>query len=103
MYVEYEDARSSCVVSRKSDNGEMTSATITLVNTDVEQEQKTIPLDLVAQKVIFNTSSSNEGISLLAEAYIAEVVNSINDTNVSKQFIKLEDLIPQLEANKVLR
>ena len=58
---------------------------------------------IIAQKIISNTLSSNEGISLLAEAYIDEVANSINNTNVSKQFVKIEDLVPQLETNKVLR
>ena len=68
-----------------------------------EEEQKTLPLAVVAQKVISNASSSNEAISLLAEAYLEAVANSIFNTDPSKQFVKLSDLFSQFELNKTLR
>ena len=71
---------------------------------NAEQEQKTLPLDVVAQKIISNAeSSADEVLKLLSEDYINLVANSVFDSNPSKQFVKLEDLIPQLEVNKVLR
>ena len=71
---------------------------------NAEQEQKTLPLDVVAQKIISNAeSSADEVLKLLSEDYINLVANSVFTSNPSKQFVKLEDLIPQLEANKVLR
>lgn len=69
----------------------------------VEVEEKTLPLDVVASKVISNASSSNQAISLLAEAYLEAVANSIYNADESKQFVKLSDLIDQFEENKVLR
>ena len=66
--------------------------------------KKTLPLNTVAQKVISNADSSeDEVLKLLSEDYINLVTNSVFDSNPSKQFVKLEDLIPQLETNKVLR
>ena len=71
---------------------------------DAEVEEKYLPLPTVAQQVISNTdSSADEVLKLLSEDYINLVANSVFDSNPSKQFVKLEDLIPQLEANKVLR
>ena len=68
------------------------------------EQQKTLPLDVVAAQVISNAdSSADEVLKLLSEDYINLVANSVFDSNPSKQFVKLEDLIPQLEANKVLR
>ena len=69
-----------------------------------EKEEKTIPLETVAQKVISNAESSpDEILKLLSEDYVNLVSESIFDIEASKQFIKIEDLTPQLEANKVLR
>ena len=69
-----------------------------------EYEEKTIPLEVVASKVISNAESGDdEVLKLLSQDYINLVANSVFDSNPSKQFVKLEDLIPQLEANKVLR
>ena len=69
-----------------------------------EGEEKTLPLETVAQKVISNAESSeDEVLKLLSEDYISLVANSVFDSNPSKQFVKLEDLIPQLETNKILR
>ena len=71
---------------------------------DAEPDEKYLPLDTVAQKVISNAESSeDEVLKMLSEDYIDLVTNSVFDTNPSKQFVKLEDLTPQLEANKVLR
>lgn len=66
-------------------------------------ESKTIKLNVVAQKIISNTSSPNQGTSLFAEAYLENVAQSIFSTDESKQFVKLSDLIDQFEENKVLR
>ena len=69
-----------------------------------DNREKTIPLETVAQKVISNAESGeDEVLKLLSEDYINLVVNSVFDSNPSKQFVKLEDLIPQLETNKILR
>ena len=71
---------------------------------NAEADEKYLPLDTVASQVISNAeSSTDEVLKMLSEDYIDLVANSIFDSNPSKQFIKLEDLIPQLEANKVLR
>lgn len=68
-----------------------------------EQNTKSIPFDVVAQKIISNSQSSNQAISLLAEAFLETVAKSIFNTNESKQFVKLVDLIDQFELNKVRR
>lgn len=68
-----------------------------------EKEEKTLPLTTVAAKVISNASSANQAISLLAEAYLEAVANSIFNADESKQFVKLSDLISQFELNKTLR
>ena len=69
-----------------------------------KDDKRTLPLETVAQKVISNAeSSADEVLKLLSEDYINIVADSVFDSNPSKQFVKLEDLIPQLEANKVLR
>ena len=57
----------------------------------------------VAQKILSNASSSDQAISLLAEAYIEAVANSIFNADESKQFVKLSDLLSQFELNKTLR
>lgn len=69
-----------------------------------EQYSETLPLEFVAQQVISNAESSGEEVlKLLSEDYINLVAESIFNTNPSKQFVTLEDLESQLEANKVLR
>ena len=72
---------------------------------EAEVEEEFIPLETVAQKIISNASSSSpdEILEMSSEDYIDIVANSVFDTNTSKQFVKLEDLIPQLEVNKALR
>ena len=57
----------------------------------------------IAQKILSNTLSTDQGISLLAETYVQEVANSISNTDPTKQFVQLDDLIPQFELNKTLR
>ncbi len=77
---------------------------VTNVNYDPDAiEQKSIPYQQVAQKIISNASSSNQAISLLAEAYLENVATSIFNTDPSKQFVKLSDLLSQFELNKTLR
>ena len=68
-----------------------------------ETIQVTMTFVEIAQKIISNLQSPNEGTSLLAQAYVDAVANSIFNTDTAKQFVKLDDLIPQLETNKVLR
>ncbi len=65
--------------------------------------QSSITFLSVAQKIISNLQSLNEGTSLLVEVYIEAVANSIFNTESSKQFVKASDLIFQLELNKTLR
>ena len=72
-------------------------------NAEEENRTKTLPLETVAQQVISNASSSNQAISLLAEAYLEAVATSIFNTDPSKQFVKLSDLLSQFELNKTLR
>lgn len=62
-----------------------------------------IQFDVIAQKIISNASSSNQAISLLAEAYLEAVANSIFNAEPSKQFVKQSDLLSQFELNKTLR
>ncbi|CAD9194024.1 hypothetical protein QAC21B_00109 [Acinetobacter bohemicus] len=57
----------------------------------------------IAQKIISNTQNLNQAISLLAETYVEAVANSIFNTESSKQFVKLSDLLSQFELNKTLR
>lgn len=66
-------------------------------------QQLSISFISVAQKIISNTASSNQAISLLAEAYLEAVANSIFNADESKQFVKLPELLSQFELNKTLR
>ena len=67
-----------------------------------KDEIKTLLLETVAQRIISNTASSNQAVSLLAEAYLENMAQSIFSTDESKQFVKLSDLTPQFELNKIL-
>lgn len=68
-----------------------------------EREEKYLPFETVAQQVISNAkASSDQALKMLSEDYVEIVTDSIFDINISKQFIKIYDLIPQLETNKVL-
>lgn len=62
-----------------------------------------ISFEKIAEKIISNTSSSNQAISLLAEAYLENVAKSIFAADESKQFVRMADLIEKFELNKVLR
>lgn len=64
---------------------------------------ESLSYSLIAQKIILNALSSNQAISLLAEAYLEAVATSIFNTDPSKQFVKLSDLLSQFELNKTLR
>ena len=94
-----------CFKSKESDSSCITSmGTTTVITGTDDRPEQTLPLPVVAQKIISNAdSSADEVLKLLSEDYINLVANSVFDSNPSKQFVKLEDLIPQLEANKVLR
>ncbi|AWL27167.1 hypothetical protein DJ533_00340 (plasmid) [Acinetobacter defluvii] len=101
----------TCVGTRekKSDNSiESVSHKVVpyAINPDyspAEEDKKTLPLETVAQKVISNASSSNQGTSLLVETYIQEIAKSIFNENAAKQFVNLNDLINEFEKNKVVR
>lgn len=94
----------ACIVNQYNSNGDLTLSNYPIPVSQVEEEQKTLPLDVVAQKVIYNAESSeDEVLKLLSDDYINLVAESIFNTDTSKQFVKLEDLIPQLEDNKALR
>lgn len=97
-----------CVFQRKPQYGGTTNSQVATrvprVDPIPELEEKYLPLDVVAAQVISNADSGEDQVlQLLSQDYVNLVANSIFDTNASKQFVKLEDLIPQLEANKVLR
>ncbi|WP_335999444.1 hypothetical protein [Acinetobacter johnsonii] len=62
-----------------------------------------LPFKSIAQQIITNVSSSNEGESLLAQAYLETVALSIFNSKESKQFVKLADITSHLESNKTLR
>ena len=62
-----------------------------------------VSFEQIAHKLISNTLSPDQAISLLAETYIETVANSIFSADVAKQFIKIEDLNSQFELNKTLR
>ena len=92
-----------CTIDVQGKNRVYDFGTAEIKKTEVDREE-TIPLEVVAQKVISNADSSeDEVLKLLSEDYINLVANSVFDSNPSKQFIKIEDIIPQLETNKVLR
>ena len=78
---------------------------MTVVDNPVsERPTKTIPLSTVATQIIDKAESSpDEILKLLSQDYINLVAESIFNTDTSKQFVNLEDLVPQLENNKVLR
>lgn len=80
------------------------------INAWINKYNRTNPLPIlnityqqVAQKIISNASSSNQATSLLAEAYIEAVANSIFNMDESKQFVKITDLTSKFESNKTLR
>lgn len=54
----------------------------------------------VALKIIANTSSSNQGTSLLAQAYLENMAKSIFNEYM---FVLFTDIAPKLEQNKVLK
>ena len=105
----YSPDRAGCFVRGISDNAVLLNGQIDRVlnpnyDPNAQEQQKTLPLSVVAQKVISNAeSNTDEILKMLSEDYINIVANSVFDVNTSKQFVKLEDLIPQLEVNKVLR
>ena len=59
---------------------------------NIGQITKTLPYSSIADEIISNASSSEHGISLLAETYLKTVVDSVYETNPSKQFITLDYL-----------
>lgn len=66
-------------------------------------EERYVSYEVLAQKIVSNLSSPNEGVSLLVEVYVNAVALSIFNTDTSKQFVKMTDIITELETNKVIR
>ena len=62
-----------------------------------------ISFSQIAQKILSNSKSTNQAISLLAETYLENIAKSIFNTDESKQFVKITDLTSQFELNKTLR
>lgn len=93
------DGRDWCVDSTGWRNNYITGQVLI----SSETQSHSIHFITMAQKIISNVSSSNQAISLLAEAYLEAVASSIFNTDPSKQFVKLSDLLSQFELNKTLR
>lgn len=60
---------------------------------NAEQEEHSLPIDVVSQQIIANSMSSSQGTALLAQTYLEEV---------AKTLVTVEDLSSQLEANKTI-
>ena len=65
-----------------------------------EKEEKHLPLDAVAQKVISNAESSVEITELMASTFIQAVMVSALNPDETKQIIKYVDILEQWEENK---
>lgn len=57
----------------------------------------------LADQILQHTKSADMGTAMYAEAYIVAAANSIFNADMSKQFVKLSDLLSQFELNKTLR
>ena len=57
----------------------------------------------VAQSIVANVTSSDQGVALLAETYVQAVADSVFSADPTKQFVTLDELVPQFEDTKVLR
>lgn len=69
----------------------------------VTQKEYEIAYSDIAKKIIANTSSLNPSEALAANNFLKAIANSIFDQYETKQFVKLSDLLSQLERNKTLR
>lgn len=76
---------------------------VELTWSQAEAQKTSITLNSVAAQIIANTKSPDQKISLLAEAYVETVAQSIFVSNESKKFVKISDLLSQFELNKTLR
>lgn len=97
----------TCTVKRKSspDVSYYDESTYTLIvsSNTAEKEERYIPFDILAQKIISNSGVDNESVQLFSKEYIQEVANSLFNSNSSKRFVNRYELIPQFEVNKKLR
>lgn len=57
----------------------------------------------IALKIFANTTSAITGVASDAKSYISAIAESLFDVNALKQFVKLTDFEPLLEAHKVYR
>lgn len=76
---------------------------VKLTWSQAETQKTSITLNSVAAQIIANTKSPDQKISLLAEAYVETVAQSIFVSNESKKFVKISDLLSQFDLNKTLR
>lgn len=79
------------------------------INAWISKYNRTTPLPIlnityqqVTQKIISNASSSNQAISLLAEAYLEYVANTVFNTDIDDQYVDVSTLKYQLELNKTI-
>lgn len=86
-----------------NESARMTGSLNPAYNPNSTTPASNVPFNTVAQKIISNASSLNQSISLLAEAYLEAVANSIFNVDPIKQFVKPTDLLSQFELNKTLR
>lgn len=93
------DGRDWCVSSTGWRNNYITGQVLV----SSETQSHSIHFSTLAQKILSNTLSTDQGISLLAEAYRENVAKSLFNTDTAKQFVKLDDLISLFEQNQVLR
>lgn len=63
-------------------------------NAQTDEEKKTLPLDVVAQKVISNAESGNSDAKVATTAAAADIVNDAQNDDV-----KAKPIVNQLEAN----
>lgn len=65
--------------------------------------QEYISFSDIAQQIISNTQSADQGTALFAEAYVEAIAKSVFAVDESKQLVKLSNILEQFEQNKVLR
>ncbi len=100
------DDRGVCFLSVYSDysqRGDTNNGGFRRLRTEAEavppRDFQYLQANTISQKILSNLTSTDQGSSLLAEAYLDNIAQSIFNTDESKQFVKLSDLIPQFEAN----
>lgn len=97
--------RAYCNVSLEIFDGYDWNSTTTQADTAINlyphtaTSELTITYQQVADKIIANSNAEDEGVSLLAQVYLQEVVKSILNEDLSKRFVNMGDLIPIFNEN----